>query len=322
MATQEPQAPKDLGEKLQSVPKSVLYLLLVLACAVPLFFNIELPNKPVDPSIDLYAAIGSLPEGSTVLLSSDWTNSTRGENAGEMDVVLRLLMRRHVKFAVFSTADPNAPEVAKNEIAAINEERKLDHEAPYVRWKDWVDVGFFPNGEGTANALAASVRDAFSGKKDVNENSESVDIFQSPVLKKVSKISDLSMFIEITGSNTSKVYIQRLSGKVKLAFLVTGVMGPETFNYYSSGQLIGLASGIKGVYDMETLLNTGVNVPDAQGKTVHAPKVQDEAPGYPGKINKGKGTIYYPSLHAAMFLLIFAVIAGNVGMLLSKRKAR
>jgi hypothetical protein len=295
----------------------VLYLLLVLACAVPLFFDIKLPNKPLDNTIDLYAAIGSLPEGSTVLLSSDWTNSTRGESAGEFDVVVRLLMRRHIKFAVFSTADPNAPEVAKNEIAALNAERIADKQEPYKRWVDWVDCGFFPNAEGTANALAVSVAGAFAGKKDVDDHSESRDVFASPVLKNVHTVKDLSMFIEITGSNTSKIYIQRLSGKVKLAFLVTGVMGPETFNYYQSGQLIGLAAGIKGVYDLETLLETGVN----SGGDYTSSKVKDVAPGYPGAKNMGKGTIYYPSLHAAMFLLILAVVIGNIGMFMSRRAA-
>ena len=308
---------KTLGEKLQSIPKGVLYLVLILACAVPLFLNKRLPNKPVDSSLDLYAALGSLKEGSTVLISSDWTNSTRAENGSDMDVLLKLLMRRKVKFAVYSIADANATEVAKNEIAAINEERVKNGEEPYKRWRDWVDLGFYPNGEGTATSMTVSVKEAFAGRKDINEQSQSEDVFDSPVLKNVSKLSDVAMVVNVTGSNTYRNYVQRLSGKVPICCLVTGVMGPESFNYYASGQITGLAIGIKGVYDMECLLEAGVNV---EGSPYHSTRINDPAPGYPGASNYGKGALFYPSLHAGLFTLILAVIIGNVGMFMARRK--
>ena len=40
-------------------------------------------------------------------------------------------------------------------------------------------------------------------------------------------------------------------------FMVTGVMVPETRNYFASGQITGLVGGVKGVYDLEGLMEKG-----------------------------------------------------------------
>jgi len=101
-------------------------------------------------------------------------------------------------------------------------------------------------------------------------------------------------------------------------FMVTGVMVPENTTYYASGQLKGLCGGVKGVYDLETMMEDGVNVEGPH--KVLSEKYTEVIPGFPGKTNAGKGTAYYPSLHFALFLLILAVVTGNVGMFLAKRK--
>lgn len=305
---------------LQGLPRPFLYFLLVLATAIPLFFDITVPNKPSDAAIDLYAATMKIPEGSTVLVSTEWTNGTRAESAGEFEAVMRMLMQRKCKFVIFSIGDPQAPPVAKEEIRILNEERVANHEKPYERWNDWIEIGYFANAEGTANAIGASVRNAFAGKKDINAQGENQDIFQSPVMQHVNTLKDIPVFFEITASSTSTVYIQRISSKVPIALLCTGVMGPEAVPYYSSGQVVGLVAGLKGVVDLEALMAQGINTKDADGKVkIASTKTSEEIPGFMDPKFKGKGAQYYPALHVAMFLLILAIVAGNVGMFMSKR---
>ena len=323
MATVEPAKSAGWGEKLQAIPRPIIYLLLVLATAVPLFFPVKVPNKPYDYTIDLYAGIMTLPENSTVLLSTEWTTGTRAENAGEMEALLRMLMHRNIKFVIFSIGDGQAPPVAKKEIAFINDERKAHGERTYERWNDWVDVGFFPNAEGTANALAASIKNAFAGKKDLNPaTGKNEDVFTSPVLKNVSTLKDTPMFFEVTPSSTNTIYIQRIAGKVNYVLLCTGVMGPEAVPYWSSGQIKGLAAGLKGVYDLETLMEVGVNVPDEKGHiAVASAKVEGPVPGFvkPDPSQPPKGESYYPALHVALLLMIVVIVVGNIGMFLARR---
>jgi len=319
--------PKSLAEKLQSVPKSVLFLILILCTSLPLFLpEIKVPNKPDEATMDFYHKLMTIPEGSTVLISSDWTNSTRGESVGQFDALMKILMRRNIKFAIFTAADAQAPQVARDEIGVLNTERTTASppQRAYEQWNDYVILGYFPNAEGTLNAIRTNPRKAFAGKKVVPPGQQTaIDAINSPVLKNINKVEDFAMVIVVTASNTSNVTIERLSDKLKgdgkLAMQVTGVMGPETRVYYDSGQLGGLSIGLKGVYDLETMMENGLNTPGPNAVTYD--KFKDSpVPGFPGMPNKGKGTTYYPTLHFAALLLIIAVLVGNVGMILTKRK--
>jgi hypothetical protein len=301
------------GDKMMSIPKWVLFLILIIVASVPLLFPTTVPNKPVEPAIDLFGTLMSIPEGSTVLIASDWTKSTRGESNGHFDTLLKILMRRKLKACIYSSGDPQAPQVARDAIGVLNLANKAAGKPTYDRWNDWVTVGYFPNAEACANAIANNVRVAFAGKTEYTPDGAPRDVFQSPVLKDIRRVSDFKLMVVITASKTSNITIERVYGKgVDLAMMVTGVMGPESLPYYSSGQIKGLAVGLKGVYDMEQMLEGGIT---ADMKTKWG-----VVPGFPGQANIGNGSRYYPTLHFCLALLILAVIVGNVGMALSRRK--
>ncbi len=288
---------KSLGEKLLSIPKPALYLALILATAVPLFFPVPLPNEPKDTAKALFAAINEIPDESTVIIQSDWTESTRGESRGQMDILLRMLMRKNVKFAICSAADPQAPEVFRNLVFKLNAERKELKLREYKKWDDWVELGFYPSAEALGQAIAADIRGAFAGKRDAPPGGDDRPVFESPVLKDIVKVDDLSMYLVVTGTKSIIIAIERFSDKVKMGGMVTGVMGPETANYFYSGQLKGLSAGLKGVYDMCSL----------------------EEVAHPGTTKLKREEQYILSLHVAIFLLIAAVIVGNVGVFLTRR---
>lgn len=304
MATNEP-TPKTFGEKLLSIPRGVLFLILIVCTMIPLFIDMKLPNTEAESTIDLYKEFLALPEGSTVIIQSDWTNSTRGESRGQFDALLRILMKRNIKFGIMSVADPQGPQVARDVVDMINVERKGFGQPAYKRWDDWVNLGFFPNAEGIGQALKANVRQAFNNKRDINAAGQQEDIFKSPVMSKITKLGDLSAFIVVTGTKSIVIALERISQDVKMLGMVTGVMGPETLNYYSSGQLKGLSAGLKGVYDLENLMEKG------------SPKDNLQPLGY--ERTADKGTRYILTLHVAIFLLIIAVIIGNIGVFLSRK---
>lgn len=301
--------PKTFAERLQSVSRHSLFLVLLVVTTIPLWLPFKVPNEPDLPTKRLYAALMSVPEGSTVLIESDWTISTRGESAGQFKALMRILMRRKIKACVYTAADPQAPKVARDVMRTLNEERKRMNLPPYEEWKDWVHLGYFPSAEATELAIAANIRTAFAGRKSVPPGGTPTDVFRSPVMEHIRSIKDIPLFALVTASNTSNIVVERLTGAVPLAFMVTGVMGPETQVYFDSKQLIGLSKGLKGVYDLEGMMENGVTV---DGKHYD---------GFKGMTNYDQGALYYPALHAALVLLILAVVLGNVGMYLSRRKA-
>ncbi len=291
---------KTFAEKLQSISKSWIYLVLIIFTSVPLFLTgLKVPNDPEKSTIDLYSAIMAIPEGKTILIESDWTNSTHGESGGQFKALMRLIARKKLKACIYTAADPQAPKVSRDTLRSLNDEFKKSG-IVFNEWTEWVNLGYFPSAEATTVSMASDVRKAFSGKKAKSPDGTQRDVFASPVLSDIHNINDFPLLIVLTASNTSNVVIERLYGKVKLAMMVTGVMGPETQVYYDSHQLVGLAKGLKGDYDMETQMEKD----------------------FPGQTNLDQGALYYPTLHFALFLLIIMVVLGNVGMAMARRSGK
>ncbi len=319
MAMDQQAAPLTLAEKLQSLPKPMIYGILLVVATIPLFFSVKLPNKCIDPSIDFYAQAMKLPDGSKVIICSDWTNSTRGESKGEMEALLRILMRKNIKFVLLSIGDPQAPQVAKDTIREVTSAEELHGGKHYKEFEDYVNLGYFPSGEGTIVSINNNVRSVAQGKKDFPEGSGPKDALQSPVFEGIKSVSDFKMFFLVTASSTNRTVLERLTN-CPMMYMVSGVMVPENTSYYASGQLKGLCGGVKGVYDLENLMEVGINNP-GPGQITSDKYKGESIPGWPGKTNTGKGTAYYLALHFTLALLIIAVIVGNLGMYLSKRRA-
>jgi hypothetical protein len=312
---------RTLGEKLQSLPKPLLYLILILCTSVPLFIPIPVPNTPNQESIDMYATVMSIPEGSTVLIASDWTNSTRGESGGQFESLIKLLMRRNIRFGVYSLADPQAPQVARDAIGRVNIARINAGEEPYQHWADWLMLGYLPNAEAAGQAMANNIRLAFQGRRAIDPATGQLrDIFESPVMANIRELSDAPLVVIVTASQTSTISIERFHGLVPISLMVTGVMGPESLNYYATGQVVGMLNGLKGLYDFEQMMEVGVN--SDHPRTVRSANQTHAFIGFPDADNVGNGTRYYPTLHFALTLLIVSVIIGNIGMFLSRRGAK
>ncbi len=307
--------------KIKTIPKFVVYLLLVCTASIPLFLPIPVPNKPVDASVDTFKTLMSLQKGDTVLLGTDWTGSTRGESKAELIAILRILMRKEIKFCLWSSADPQSPRVAQDVVTEVNDMMKRENARPYKQWEDYVQAGFYPNSDVAINNVGQDVKKLFSTKRGTDSTGKLRSIMESPVMEKIQKVQDFKLVIDVTASKTSDFHVQFISAKkVPLIFAVTGVMGPETEVYYNSGQAVGFLNGLKGVYDLEGLMEQGLNIPGPDGKPgLTSEKVKEQIAGFPGKENKGSGTKYYPTLNCALMLLIVLVAIGNVEMFLARK---
>jgi hypothetical protein len=312
-----------IWDKLQAVDRRILYTILIFALSIPLFLTIAFPVDPDPSSKDFYATVMAVPEGGTVFLQSDWTNSTRGENGGHLESTFRILMSKKCKFVIYSLADPQAPQVFRDVLLRINRERELQGLPTYKPWVDYIDLGFFANAEGTTVSIGNDVKKLFGTRRAKDDAGRERNVFESPVLEPISKVGDAKLFIIITASNTIDYAVQRLSGKVTMVCACTGVIGPSALVFYQSGQLAGVAVGLKGVYDVEYMMANGLNKPGPDGKTLVEFPQKPEVSAEPITVGTtfGRGSKYYASLHAALGLVILAVVVGNIGMFVSRRRS-
>lgn len=306
--------------KAQALDRRIIYMVLILVVVASLFVKYEVPAKADDSSVAFYNAVDKLNRDKPILLQSDWTNSTRGENAGHLEAILKILSSRKQKFVLYSLADPQAPQVARNVLAALN--MTLPEDQKLRKGIDYLDLGFFPNAEGTTQAMSINLRNVWGSRRTVMPDGSQVGIFDTPVLQKVSKIEDCAAVIYVTASNTIDIGIQRLSGKLPLLCMCTGVVGPSLLPYWQSAQLEGIAIGLKGVYDVEMMMAYGINVMnEAKGKVpVVSTTVSEQVPGIPGYVHEGRGKRYFFALNIALGLMVFAVVFGNIAMALAKKQ--
>lgn len=309
-------------EKLQNLDRRILYALLIVLCSLGLFVRAEIPTKVDQQTADLYAKLMAVEPGKTVIVQTDWTLSTRGENMAHLEALTRILMHRDIKF-VFYTATTEAPavEVSRSVVDRINRERKAAGFKEYVMNDDYVTLGLFPNAEGINQAMGQDLRKAW-GDKMVKRNGQPVPAFETAALKNVRSIKDIPLMVVVTASSTNDIAVERLSDKVELGLMCTGVVGGTSLQYYPA-QYKGIASGLKGAYEMEYMMKNGINY-----------KVGDKEPAVPNEkigsvvppIDKGvtldRANKYYLTLHIALTLLIGVVVLGNISMIASKRAAK
>lgn len=313
------------ASNLQKIDRRYLYVILMIAIIASFFVpQREIANQPDENVKDAFVELMTAPTDRPVFIQTDWTNSTRGESRGHFLALMRILMARDMKFVFYSVADVQAPAVARKAIQELNEERKAAGLREYKPWVDYLDLGFFPNAENVLNAFAADLRGAWSARRAPDETGRMRDVFQSPVLAGVRKVEDSSLYIVVSASNSVDVAFQRLASRTRMTALVTGVMGPGVLPYWRSGQIKGLAVGLKGVYDMEYTMKNGLNYV-AAGKTEPAvPYMKDQKlviEPLPGT-TFDQGARYFFALHVTLFLMILAIVLGNIGMYLDRKKKK
>lgn len=304
--------------KLSGLSREWIYGILIVVATVPFFMTCKMKNTPDDSVRDLYKVLMNLDPSKPIILESDWTTSTRGENGCHFEAAMRIIMRRKIKFVLYSGSDAQAPAVAQEIIDRINKEEN----AGYKRWENYLSIGFFPDLDSMGASMANDIRKAWSSKRALATDGTVRGIFESPVLKDVRKVNDFSSLFVITGTSSLDSLVERLSDKTTMVCMCTGVMGPQSFNYYAGAkQLKGLAIGLKGAYDMESLMAHGMNDPndpetdknEADPTVVPGFKVSGE------QKNFDRASKNFPSLQFAMVLMMLAVAAGNLGLFLSRQ---
>lgn len=315
---------KSIGEILQSANRTLLYLILFLVVSASLVVTqirkVEVPTRPEPYTIEAYKILRNVPEGGVVIIDTGFTNSSRGENGGQMEALLRILMRSGARFAVLSWVEPQCIEIARGFIRRINEERKASGEPEYREWDDYLILGFFPDGPTMLQTVHQNVREAWKTRQATDPNTgEKRSVFESPVLRDVDRIEDVYAYVTLSASGTMPTIVARIGKQVKVISMITGVMFPEQLNYFKSGQLKGLVNGLSGCVELEWLMEKGV---DAQGVVGGSAPGKPVAAAFPKAKNFDRGMAYYLALHSALTLLILAVAVGNVGMWLTNRSRK
>lgn len=296
MAREAPQPATRSGWEavLDRIDRRVIYLGLLLFTLVPLRFPLPLPVYVTPPAASLHAAIEALPTEKVVFVASNWDADTYAENEPQTIALFRHLLRRRLKFVLFSVTAATAPQFGQN---ALDE--ALQNEFPAGPGPDgypaygvhYLNAGYKVRAKPWIRSL---VQDPGAA---LNADWKAQPIRSFPLFQGLTSMpAAASMLIDITASDTTEDFIPLVGAEgVPISLACTAVSAPEQYPFLATGQLKGLLTGMRGAAEYETLL------------------------GYKGRATRMMGGQSFAHLY--IFLLI---VLGNVAVIrrsLRRRRA-
>ncbi|MGB9588064.1 MAG: hypothetical protein ACPL7O_07780, partial [Armatimonadota bacterium] len=220
----------DFFQRLQSIDRRVMYLLLVIVIVLPLVMQVDLPIV-VSPAVrGAYNAVEQIPSGKIAVISVIWSSGTIAENRPQTEALIRHMFKSGKKFAIVAF-DPQGSELAFQSANAIAKEMGKRYGI------DWVHWGYKPSAN-LIPMLQSLPRDIHTA---VGKDYFGTPVGRIPMMKNIRTIKDIGLIADVTPSATLEIWIAFIYGQYRtpLIYAPTAVMAPEGFNPLDAGQIKG-----------------------------------------------------------------------------------
>jgi len=233
--------------KLERLDRRWIFLLVALSVLLPLIFPLRIPLQTSASTQAYYDQIEKLPEGSLVLMSTDFDPGSKAELYPMTEATIRHMFRKNLKIVIFSLwpAGPPLTELALQKVIA---ERGNDK----VQGVDYVNLGYKDGREAVIVELGRSFKEAFPLAYN------GTPVGEIPIMQQVENYASFPLFVNISvGYPGTKEYVQYAQSRFNITMIsgAGAVSVPEFSAYLQSNQLKGMLSGIAGCAEYEQLLN-------------------------------------------------------------------
>jgi hypothetical protein len=275
---------QDTFLKIGSIDRRWIFLIIAAVVIVPLIFPVGLPIRPTDTTKNVYDSIEKLPAGSKVLLSVEYSPSTRPENHPMTISILRHLFKNNHK--VFITCLwPDGQFMAQD---AINQVAKQEFNKTYG--VDYVFLGFRPGNEAVVKGIVSNLRKLYT-----------VDVYQKkideiPLMNGINNFKDFDfLFSSSAGFPGTIEWVQYASDPtgIPMASGVTSIQVNEVMPYVQAGQMVGVLAGMPGAAEYEALID-----------------------------QKGSATSGMDAQSVAHLVIVLFIILGNVSFFIERNRSK
>jgi hypothetical protein len=275
---------EDLLLKIGSVDRRWIFLIIAAVVFVPLMVPIGLPIRATDTTKDVYDAIENLSPGSKVLLSVEYSPSTRPENHPMTISILRHLFKRDHK--VFITCLwPDGQFMAQD---ALNQVAKNEFNKVYG--EDYVFLGFRPGNEAVVKGIVSNIRKIYT-----------VDVYQKkideiPLMNGINNFKDFDfLFSASAGFPGTIEWVQYASDPtgIPMASGVTSIQVNEVMPYVQAGQMVGVLAGMPGAAEYESLIK-----------------------------QKGTATSGMDAQSVAHLVIVLFIVLGNISFFIERKRSK
>ncbi|HIC39116.1 MAG TPA: hypothetical protein EYO79_06575 [Candidatus Marinimicrobia bacterium] len=236
---------EDLILKIGKVDRRWIFLVLAIAVFIPIIKPIGMPIRATETTKVVFNTIENLPENSKVLVSIEYSPSTKPENHPMTISILRHLFRNNHK--VFVTCLwPDGQFMAQDALKQVAEE-----EFGKVYGEDYVFLGFRPGNEAVVKGIVSNIRKLYT-----------VDVYQTkideiPLMDGIKNFKDFAFLFSCSAGYPGTVeWVQYAADPtgVPMSSGVTSIQVNEVMPYVQSGQMKGVLAGMPGAAEYEALM--------------------------------------------------------------------
>jgi hypothetical protein len=229
----------------------------------------------------VFNAVESLRAGSVMMVSIDFDPSSAPEVQPMLLAVLRHAFRRDVRVIIMGQLALGLP------LAEI----ALNQVAPEMHkeyGRDYVNLGYRPGYTAMMVGIGREIRDYFS------TDYRGVPIDSFAFMRSVHSYRDIGLLVSLAHGAVADAWIQFVGGRFDENIVIgcTGVNAPNMYPYLHAGQIRGILGGLQGAAAYEQLID-----------------------------RRGSASLGMPAQSWGHGLIIALLLIGNIGFLLSRRKA-
>ncbi len=275
-------------EKLLKLDRRVIFIFIAVALITPFFLDIKQPMT-VSPEVrSLYEEFEKLKPGSKVLISFDYDPPSAPELQPMAVAMLKYCFTRDLKVYIIGLW-PQGPLQANLAVEAVKDDEYFKDNPPQYDL-NYVNLGFMSGNEVVIKSIGSDIRRTFPRDNMGNPTHE------LEMMKGVTNYSNFDLIFNLSAGYPGTVeWVLFAVGRFNAQLVAgnTAVQTPGMYPYLNSGQLLGLAGGLKAAAELEDLTQY-----------------------------YGRGTKFMLSQSFAHLIIILFIIVGNVAYFATKGRQR
>ena len=242
-------------DKILSIDRRFVYLIIFLAIAVPTIKPLNLPVKVTRDVHGVFDRIESLEPGSHIIVTVDYEPSTKPEmdpmsKAVLLHCFLKKLKVVSISYLIYGSGVAEDLFAKSEKLYEQETGKKLEY------GKDWCYLGYKPGEYAMIIKLGQDI------KETTKQDSYGNDVYELEILKDKNKLGDFPYLVCLHDDSYIDywiIYGYERTG-IPIGSCCTAVMATGMYPYLQAKQVTGIVGGLKGGSEYEKLVNETYNL--------------------------------------------------------------
>ena len=286
---------KKIFISLGSLDRRIIFLIVGLSVLIPLLKPewIDLPIRPTPESQIVFDEINKLNAGDKMLLSFEYSPSTKPEIHPMAIAILKHLYAKNIQVYGFALW-PDGNFMSTEAFSEVSD----DYDKKYG--VDYVNLGYKPGGEAVIKGIASDIRTLYT------VDLQGTSINDIPMMKDVVNIEDFDFVFSLSaGYPGSKEWVQYACdpNNIPLSTGCTSIQVTDIMPYVENDQIRGILAGMPGAAEYESL-------------------VEAELEKMEIAVKPGEASGMMAAQSIAHVVIVLFIIFGNISYFITRKKNR